>query len=120
MFEVTIQRDFSAAHRVQDYPGNCEHLHGHNWRVEVTARSRQLDELGMVVDFRKLKEITDRAIAPLDHSLLNDLPLFSGVNPTTENIARHIFTEVSREISIHSVRVCETDSSFATYYGEGG
>ena len=63
MYEVMVKLTFSAAHRVEDYPGNCERLHGHNWVVEVFARTEQLDGLGMVVDFRKLKDagvVTDR------------------------------------------------------------
>jgi len=60
MFEVKVVRHFSAAHRVEDYPGNCERLHGHNWKVEVVVGAMELDPLGMVVDFRRLKEKVDR------------------------------------------------------------
>jgi len=115
MYEVTVIREFSAAHRVEDYPGNCEHLHGHNWKVEITARSPDLDELGMVVDFRKLKEATDRILSRLDHRLLNDVPPFDAVSPTAENIGRYICDSVSEDIPVHRVRVFETETSVATY-----
>jgi 6-pyruvoyltetrahydropterin/6-carboxytetrahydropterin synthase len=118
MYEVTVMREFSAAHRVEDYPGNCERLHGHNWKVEITASSRDLDALGMVVDFRKLKEAADRALDSLDHAYLNDLPVFRGVNPTAESIARHLSDAISAEIPISRVRVFETESSVATYIRE--
>jgi 6-pyruvoyltetrahydropterin/6-carboxytetrahydropterin synthase len=120
MFEVTVIREFSAAHRVEDYPGNCERLHGHNWKVEITASSRQLDSLGMVVDFRKLKDATDHALEGLDHAFLNDLPAFKGVNPTAENIAHYLCEAVGAEIPVSKVRVFETDTSVATYIREPG
>ena len=118
MFEVTVIREFSAAHRVEDYPGNCERLHGHNWKVEVTASSRDLDSLGMVVDFRKLKEAADRALDALDHGFLNDLPVFRGVNPTAENIARYLCEVIGADLPVSRVRVFETDTSVATYIRE--
>ncbi len=120
MYEVTVIREFSAAHRVEDYPGNCERLHGHNWKVEVTASCSHLDPLGMVVDFRKLKEATDKAIAPLDHAYLNDVPPFDGINPTAENIARYLLDGISREIPVSRVRVFESETSIATYSREEG
>jgi 6-pyruvoyltetrahydropterin/6-carboxytetrahydropterin synthase len=120
MYEVTVIREFSAAHRVEDYPGNCERLHGHNWKVEVTASRSRLDSLGMVVDFRKLKEVTDRALVPLDHTYLNDVPPFDGINPTAENIARYLLDAVSKEIPVTRVRVFESETSFATYVSEDG
>ena len=116
MFEVKITRDFSAAHRVEDYPGNCEKLHGHNWKVEIIASAPSLDPLGMVMDFRKLKEIADEVLAPLDHAYLNEAAVLHGLNPTAENIARHIFSEVSKRAPVSRVNVFETESSVASYF----
>jgi len=118
MFEVTIVREFSAAHRVEEYPGNCERLHGHNWKVEVTVRREALDPLGMVVDFRKLKEQTDRVLESLDHTCLNDVPPFRGKSPTAENIAKYIFEELSKRGPVSRVDVFETESSSAAYFAE--
>jgi len=116
MFEVKITRDFSAAHRVEDYPGNCERLHGHNWKVEVIARSAALDALGMVIDFRKLKEATDRVLERLDHEYLNEVPPFTELNPTAENLAKYLFDEVSKGAPVHRVNVFETETSVASYF----
>ncbi len=118
MFEVKITRDFAAAHRVEDYPGNCERLHGHNWKVEVIARSAELDGLGMVMDFRKLKELTDRVLERLDHEYLNEVEPFTRLNPTAENIAKYIYFEVSKGASVHRVNVFETETSVASYFRE--
>lgn len=116
MFEIKVTRHFAAAHRVEDYPGNCERLHGHNWKVEVIARSGELDSLGMVMDFRKLKEMTERAIAPLDHNYLNEVPPFDDLNPTAENIARHLYQVLKKEAPVWRVNVFETETSVASYF----
>jgi 6-pyruvoyltetrahydropterin/6-carboxytetrahydropterin synthase len=118
MYEVKVVREFSAAHRVEDYPGNCERLHGHNWKVEVVVRQEALDGLGMVVDFRKLKEHTDRVLETLDHAYLNETPPFDEVNPTAENIAGYIFGRLSGDVKVSRVTVFETDSSSASYCEE--
>jgi 6-pyruvoyltetrahydropterin/6-carboxytetrahydropterin synthase len=118
MYEVKVTRDFAAAHRVEDYPGNCERLHGHNWKVEVVVRTTELDALGMVIDFRRLKELADKAIEPLDHAYLNEVPPFTEVNPTAENIARYLFDAISREVPVFRVDVYETATSVASYLRE--
>ncbi len=119
MFEIKITRHFAAAHRVEDYPGNCERLHGHNWKVEVVARRRDLDPLGMVMDFRKLKELTDKALVPFDHNYLNEIPPFDEVNPTAENIARHLFQVLKESAPVSRVNVFETETSVASYFEDG-
>ncbi|MEJ2368300.1 MAG: 6-carboxytetrahydropterin synthase QueD [Acidobacteriota bacterium] len=118
MYEVKITRDFAAAHRVLDYPGKCEQLHGHNWKVEVIARNRELDNLSMVLDFRKLKEAANQVIEKLDHNYLNEIPPFTEVTPTAENIARYLYDEISRklDIGVYRVNVFETETCMASYY----
>jgi 6-pyruvoyltetrahydropterin/6-carboxytetrahydropterin synthase len=118
MYEVMVRLNFSAAHRVEDYPGNCERLHGHNWAVEVFAEKRKLDSLGMVVDFRKLKDAAKETLSKLDHSYLNELEEFRKVNPTAENIARLIFDEISLKIPLSKVNVFESENTMATYFRE--
>lgn len=118
MFEIMVTRQFAAAHRVEDYPGNCERLHGHNWKVEVIARTQELDGLGMVMDFRKLKELTDKALAPFDHNYLNETPPFDALNPTAENIARHLYRVLRESAPVRRVNVYETETSVASYFEE--
>jgi 6-pyruvoyltetrahydropterin/6-carboxytetrahydropterin synthase len=121
MFEVEITRNFSAAHCLRNYQGNCAKLHGHNWIVKVSAKSGKLDEIGIAVDFRKLKENLDEILTSLDHNNLNDLPLFSDRNPTSENVAEFIFGRMSeklnsRSVKISKVTVSESPDSSASYY----
>lgn len=119
MYELIVETEFSAAHRLREYHGACENLHGHNWRVEVVVGGETLGPLGMLIDFRdvrrKLKEITGR----FDHIYLNDLPEFSNQNPTTENMARLIFEELNKRlpagIRARSVTAWESAKAGARY-----
>ena len=105
MYEITIETHFSSAHRLRQYNGECERLHGHNWSVEVSIASEKLSDLGMVVDFKELKEKTNALMDRFDHQYLNEVPPFTELNPTTENIARYIFDELSKIINTDSLRV---------------
>jgi len=120
MYEIKIKLDFAAAHHLREVGGKCESLHGHNFMVEVAAESPSLDEQGMVMDFRLLKAKTQAIIQTLDHRYLNELPIFQGKNPSSENIAAHIFTELARQVDqgprrISWVSVWESENSQATY-----
>ena len=73
MFELTIETDFSAAHNLREYKGQCERLHGHNWKLLVILKAEKLDKLGMVMDFRDAKSIIGEIISRFDHVYLNEL-----------------------------------------------
>ena len=105
MYEATIETHFSSAHRLRQYNGECERLHGHNWNVSVTIASEKLNDLGMVIDFKELKGKTNRFMDRFDHQYLNEVSPFTELNPTTENIARYIFDELSKTINTGSIKV---------------
>lgn len=120
MYLTTISTTFSAAHFLREYEGRCENLHGHNWRVEVTVRSTELDKAGMGLDFRLLKEKTAAVLSLLDHSVVNEKGPFTTLNPSSENLARYIFDELSGaledgRVAMHAVRVWESETSWAEY-----
>ena len=54
-----IERNFSSAHQLRGYKGKCENLHGHNYKIEIYARGRELNNIGLLVDFVELKEAAD-------------------------------------------------------------
>lgn len=121
MFEVDITRDFSAAHCLRGYQGNCSRLHGHNWTVQAVVRASELDCIGIAVDFKKLKATLDNVLDEFDHNNLSELEYFKGLNPTSENIAKIIFVKLAEEINdgnveVVRVRVCESPGSGATYF----
>ena len=121
MFTAKVMEGFSAAHRLRGYQGDCERLHGHNYRVEVAVESPQLDSAGIIMDFRDLKQILKKVLADLDHQYLNDLDPFTQINPSAENIAKHIDHAVSgamkTPVSLKEVTVWENDSCCVTYSG---
>lgn len=119
MYELTVERRFSAAHHLRNYEGPCARLHGHNYRVEITVSGEFLDDKGMLVDFGPLKALCDEVLEDLDHRCLNELPAFATTNVTAENLAAHIFHQVASRLPeglrMGSVRLWETDGSSVTY-----
>jgi len=120
MYEVTIEKTFSAAHALLEIGGKCEALHGHNFAVEVTVAGKTLSDEGLLLDFRVLKKWTDEILDLLDHRFLNEISFFRGINPSSENIARFIFQQMKTRLgetslSIARVIVRESGSAWATY-----
>ena len=121
MYELGITTHFSAAHHLVAYPGACAVLHGHNWKIEVYVRGEELDELGMLVDFKKLKGAVSELMAELDHSDLNTHEAFRALNPTSERIAEFLYKRLATSaegepFSIARVVVHETPGSKATFW----
>jgi 6-pyruvoyltetrahydropterin/6-carboxytetrahydropterin synthase len=118
-YELRVEDGFAAAHNLRDYTGECERLHGHNWRVRVCLCAGQLDEAGMVVDFRQAKAALADVLEELDHAYLNEVPPFDAMNPTTENLCRHIAEQLQdklpRCVSIRRVSCWESDRCSASY-----
>jgi 6-pyruvoyltetrahydropterin/6-carboxytetrahydropterin synthase len=123
-------------HRLLNYAGKCRHLHGHNGKVEIELSSERLDRRGMVRDFEEIKRTLQRWIdTTLDHTMLlrKDDPLAATLrahheryvlletNPTAEAIAQLIFLYATRHgFPVTTVRLWETDQSFATFSNVGG
>lgn len=119
-YSLKILTDFAASHSLRDYAGKCQRLHGHNWKVEVEALAYQLDSRGIGIDFKKMKAITNQVLDKLDHYHLNEIPPFTTINPTAENIAAYIFTEVRKkmdtdEVKLSAITVWETDRACVRY-----
>jgi 6-pyruvoyltetrahydropterin/6-carboxytetrahydropterin synthase len=122
MYEITVLSHFSGAHRLRYLHGKCEELHGHNWKVEASVVSDRLNKEGVVIDFNILKQRLEKVLKLLDHTYLNDLPYFSGKEPSSENIAKYIFDKLKRELKNHhgilrKVTAWESETSCATYSG---
>ena len=95
-------------------------MHGHNWKVEVEVSGDKLDNVGMVIDFKEIRNMTNEVVDKLDHRFLNDLDAFKKVNPTAENIAEYIHFELTKlinndKIVVKSIKLWETDKSAVTY-----
>ncbi len=120
MFEITIKSDFAAAHRLNNYQGACENLHGHNFIIEVSVECNRLDSSYIAIDFKELKKIVKSITDKLDHTYLNDNTYFKNTNPTSEMIAKYIYenlkTRLANDCKPSKVSVYETQNSKATYF----
>jgi 6-pyruvoyltetrahydropterin/6-carboxytetrahydropterin synthase len=121
MFEVEVQTHFSAAHHLRNYQGACENPHGHNWEVVVHVRGEQLDEAGLLLDFKLLRSATKEILEELDHTDINTHEAFLVANPSSENISRYLHGKLSEMLDcarygVYSVTVEETRGARATYW----
>lgn len=119
-YRLSVTVDFSAAHSLRGYPGDCSRLHGHNWKVGVEVEATALNEYGMGVDFKTIKRAARALAAELDHRNLNDLVPFDRINPTAENIAAWFYRGLGETLNTATVRVAsvtiwETDTAGVQY-----
>ncbi|MCX7965177.1 MAG: 6-carboxytetrahydropterin synthase QueD [Syntrophorhabdaceae bacterium] len=120
MFNLYITDTFSAAHRIEEYHGKCEELHGHNFKVEVLVQGDKLGPGGMLVDFKVLKTLLKNILNSLDHKYLNEIDFFKERACSSENIALYIYEEFKNfikdyDITLYEVRVWESDTAYASY-----
>ena len=134
MHTVTKQFRAEIAHRLPGHLGACQYLHGHSYLFEVSVSGGPLNRMGMVVDFKDLKEAMEKVIGPWDHStVLHDkdslVPVLAGHEgvrlltvpfiPTAENMAKYIAEEVNLwlpdEVCVTCVQVWETSTSYADW-----
>lgn len=146
--DITRRLEFDAGHRIPHHGGQCKHLHGHRYVIEVTLRGAvqekhgDADE-GMVLDFGDIKKITNEHIVDRwDHAFIvakDDLVLVNFLNaipghktvvidliPTVENLAKIAFETLeplfqknySGRLSLHRVRLYETPNCWADAYGK--
>lgn len=122
MFDVVIEDEISAAHQLRGYEGKCENYHGHNWKIRLEVQAAKQDECGLAIDFGILKKLLATILEKYDHTMLNDLPDFQNINPTSENLAKVIYQACQKElrryeaIKIKQICVWESPRSFVRYY----
>ena len=119
-YTLQVVTDFSSAHALRDYPGDCRRFHGHNWKLEVEVTARELDGLGMAVDFKTIKQAAREAAAELDHRYLNEVPPFDRINPTAENMAAYFYRRLGEVLdrpglSVSAVTLWETERACVRY-----
>ena len=124
MFEIVVQHHFCAAHSLRGYDGKCGNTHGHNFKVQLTVAGTRLNALGILVDFKDVKAVLQMVIDDVDHQNLNELPAFTSVNPSTENLCRFFYDRVAaglksmpggEEVRLTEVRIAETDQYSGVY-----
>jgi 6-pyruvoyltetrahydropterin/6-carboxytetrahydropterin synthase len=116
MYKLRIATKFCAAHKLIGYEGKCENLHGHSWIVEVFVIGKKLNKIGILTDFKILKNQLNKIIDNLDHSYLNDFKDIG--NPSAENLSEYIFKtlQIPSNVNLEKVRVWESDTAYAEYF----
>ncbi|GBE09905.1 6-carboxy-5,6,7,8-tetrahydropterin synthase [bacterium BMS3Abin12] len=122
-YTLRILTDFASAHTLPGYAGVCARMHGHNWKVEVEVEARALDEVGMGVDFKVIKDAARELAGRLDHRYLNEIEPFDRINPTAENLAAWFYRGLAERLDNERVRVravtlWETDRACVRYTEE--
>ena len=140
---ITKQFSFETGHALYGYDGKCKNVHGHSYKLSVTVIGTPILDnsnvkFGMVIDFSDLKKIVREEIVDLfDHAtvfnkntphveLANELSnrghhvILVEYQPTSENMvvdfAKKISNRLPKDIQLHSLKLQETESSFAEWY----
>ncbi|MCU5745798.1 6-carboxytetrahydropterin synthase QueD [Staphylococcus sp. SQ8-PEA] len=122
-YELNKDFNFSAAHYIpSEDAGKCMRTHGHTYFVNLTIVGDSLDQNGFLVNFSELKQLVH---GQFDHQLLNELPAFRDVSPSTEMVARTIYEIVQDHLKQRDnhpkcaqVFVRETPTSYVKYRPE--
>lgn len=121
VWRLAVRSEFSAAHALRHYKGKCEAIHGHNFGVEAVVEGDTLTpDTELLVDFSDLKRDLKDVLDTMDHKDLSHVPPFDAINPSSENLARHIFKRMepkmrARGVRMHAVTVSERGPQSATY-----
>jgi len=117
MYRLRVESTFDAAHKLVGYKGKCARLHGHTWKVEAFVVGEKLNDIGILADFKILKDRLKEIIEKFDHSLLNDFKEIG--NPTVENLSRYIFQnlrDLPKNVKLEKVRVWESEKNWGEYF----
>lgn len=120
MYKISIERHFDAAHYLRDYNGKCENLHGHRYKVIASVKTDKLDNIGLAFDFTVLKRSMDEILERYDHVCLNEIEPFTKINPSSENIAATLYSELEPKLAdvpvdIADIQVYESPDAWVTY-----
>ena len=122
MFTIRIETGFQASHQLTLPDGTKEALHGHNWSVAVEAGSSRLNSMGLVMDFHRLKAMTDGIVADFNNICLEGIDHFRRNNSSAENVAKYIYEKLKpglpRGVSLNYVEVMEEPGCFAKFSGQ--
>ena len=140
---ITKQFSFETGHALYGYDGKCKNVHGHSYKLSVTVIGKPISDnsnvkFGMVSDFSDLKKIVKEEIVDVfDHATVfnKNTPhvelaaelenrghhvILVNYQPTSENMvtdfAQKIKDRLPADIKLHSLKLQETDTSFAEWY----
>jgi len=121
MLTVSVKTRFWASHQLTLPDGSKEPVHSHNWSVTAEVGRNKLDNMGLVMDFHRLREMLDDITAEFDNVKLESIDYFRPINSTAENVAKYIFEKLQlnlpKEVKLEAVRVTEEQGCAAKFTG---
>ena len=119
MFTISVETHFHASHQLILPDGSKEPLHNHDWVVTTAVSSEKLDDMGVVMDFRTLREIVQNVTAELDDTVLGEVEHFRQNNPSAENVAMYVYEELRvglpEGVELRSIEVVEEPGCSAKF-----
>jgi len=119
MFTISVETHFKASHKLNLPDGSKEPAHYHDWVVTAEVSSKKLNNMAIVINFQKLKQMLDNIVSNFHNAALNKLSYFGQNNPSAENVARYIFERLDRklpkELKLENVKVVEEPGCWAKF-----
>jgi len=119
LFSVSVEKHFWASHQLTLPDGSKEPLHQHNWVVTVDVNSSELNSMGLIMDFRRLKTMVDNIVTDFDNIQLEKLDYFQQNNSSAEAVARYIYEKLeprlSGDLKLNYIRVAEQPGCSAKF-----
>jgi 6-pyruvoyltetrahydropterin/6-carboxytetrahydropterin synthase len=119
LFTVSVEMGFRASHQLTLPDGSKEATHRHNWSVTADVAGEKLDNMGVVMDFRRLRAALGGIIAELADLPLNDIGYFQSNNPSAENVAKYIYDKLQARlpggIELQGIKVGEEPGCWAKF-----
>ncbi len=120
MFRLFVEEHFDAAHYLPEYQGKCERMHGHRFKVILRIRVQTIGSDGIAYDFSEMKRHLRHELSLLDHTCLNELPMFTARPPSSENIASWLFERLKPVFEgstthLEAIEVWESPTSGVSY-----
>ena len=122
MFTVSVDTNFWASHQLALQDGSKEPLHSHNWSIAADVGSDKLSNLGVVIDFHRLKLMLDNIVAEFDNVTLGNIDYFRTTDSTAENVAKYIYEKLQPQlpdgVKLQAVRVAEEPGCSVKFDGK--
>ena len=119
MFEISVEAHFYASHKIRLPDGSMEASHYHDWSVTAILSREKLNNIGIVMNFQKLRELMDEITHKFNHKSLNEFEYFKQNNPTAEIVARYIFEKLEKQIpknvKLEAISVVEEPGCIAKF-----
>ncbi len=119
MFTISVETHFRASHQLSLPDGSKESSHHHHWSVTANVSSNKLNNIGIVMNFHKLRELLNNIVAEFDNAALERIGHFQQNNPSAENVAKYIYQKLEpklpKAVKLRSIKVVEEPGCTAKF-----